>query len=116
MSRERESVIVNIKTILLQWKDSGGLPSKDLNHQMSRKFGRAIEPGSFGYHTLDDFLQVLQQEGHLSLDFGELGWRVRLTNRDLHEFLRLITQRIVKRPPTKASTPKNSLPIMEKDI
>ena len=114
MSRERESVIINIKTILLQWKDSGGLTSKDLNHQMSRKFGRAIDPGLFGYHQLDDFLQVLDREGHVKVEL-ESG-RVSLTERDLEEFSRPMTQIAKKSPPKPPPKPKNSPPIGKKDI
>ena len=43
---------------------------RDINHLMLHKYGTCINPATFGFLTLHDFLDYLEKCNHIKLEFG----------------------------------------------
>jgi len=43
---------------------------RDLNYHLESKFGMRVNPSNYGFVGLKDFLEYLDHEGHISLEFG----------------------------------------------
>ena len=66
------NLISNLKDLLKVWRktQNGGIAVKEINHLMLRKYGASINPATFGFVTLHDFLDYLGKCDHIKLEFG----------------------------------------------
>ena len=51
--------------------ECGGIAVKDINYYLELKFGfgMRINPSNYGFVGLKDFLESLERDGHISLEF-----------------------------------------------
>ena len=66
------NLISNLKDLRKVWRktQNGGIAIREINHLMLRKYGTSINPATFGFGTLPDFLDYLGKCGHIKLEFG----------------------------------------------
>ena len=66
------NLISNLKDLLKVWRktQNGGIAIREINHLMLRKYKTSINPATFGFRTLHDFLDYLGKCGHIKLEFG----------------------------------------------